>query len=369
MATRRGRFRSPPRRRDPRSPGFLGPSWRPGQGALEGTYKGGIELGLEPPGRADLSRSRRSESPLGPPPGTYDPQLDASLRASQRGLEDFLFDTRRAGQRSLADYRIGRQEAAIGRTRGRRDLSNAVADAAQDYRVGKADIGSEYGRSLADLLLNRDRSLADIGQTRSRSQEDYGEAVAGLQRRYGILGSQQNQAARAAGLSASSYAAQAAAKRAANQAVERKPLDTSLARTLQDLDLSEGRLKEDVGTAQTRLGENRDRAMLGLDTAAGRSGRDLAAQTRRLEQDYTRLLGSPGKPNEGRLYTDYYRGVEDRAESERRARREASKFGQDIAGSQYYQARYGAGTLPVWSPSQGGPRRRDTYTPPRRRRR
>lgn len=311
---------------------LIGPYWRD-HGVLHDPPRGGGGGG------------GGGQAILGPPPGTYDPQLDASLRASERGLGDFKFDTRRQGQRALEDYTTQRWDAVINRGRGREDLGSAVSDAAQDYRIGKFDIGREYGRIGED-----------IGRQRGYAQTDHDRAIAELARQYQFLGNRQSQQARAAGVMEGGYAAQAAEKRKANQAFDRVPIDTSLGRALGEL-----------GVSQRRATENRDRAMLGLNTGAQRTGRDLSRSGTRMEQDFTRLLGQEGSPRSGLLYQGYQRGVEDRTTGLARAMRENREFGQDILGSKYYQARYGAGTLPVWRPRAGGPRKRDPYAPPRRR--
>jgi hypothetical protein len=346
---------------------WYGTSWRdrtPGGGGQQGGGGGG-------------------QAPLGPPPGTYDPQLDASLRASERGLRDFIFDTRRTGGRSLEDYELAREDATINRGRGREDLATAISRGADDYRLGKYDIESEYGRSMEDVTRNRDRGMADIGTARGDVRGDFDRQLAVLNRQYGNLALGQAQNIRQSGTALGGAGEQARAKRADNLAFDKAPLDTSLGRALRDLDLSQSRLGEDFTTSTGRLGENKYRAMYGLGQNATRLGEDLSRSGSRMEQDFTRLLGTEtgtapgthgqapgaqsvfGQGADGLLYRDYYRGVEDRAEAERRARRENREFGQDIAGSKYYQARYGAGTLPIWRPRQGGPRRRDPYLPPR----
>ena len=285
----------------------------------------------------------QSTIPGGPPPGTYDPQLDSQLRASDRGIDAFRQDTRRAGVRAVEDYKIAQEDAAIARTRGRRDLGTALKSTWEDYMTAGGDIGREY-----------DRSMFDVGTQRTRTNEDYGRAVQTQERNYGILGSRQGQAAQAAGVAGGGALAQAAAKRAGNMAFERQDMDTSLGRTLKDLDLSE-----------TRLGENRDRSLSGLNTSTTRALEANQTQGRRLEQDFNRLLGPQGSPQSGRLYQQWNRGVEDRQRALERAERENREFGLDVGNTMYYQARYGAGTLPIWRPARGGPRRRDPYAPPR----
>lgn len=315
------------------------------QALYEGTGQKGPYPNLisDPPPKP---RAGQQAPVLGPPPGTYDPQLDASLRAADRGLDYFKFDTARQGTRALEDYGIARDDATINRDRGRNDLVTGINRAIEDYGIGRGDIGREY-----------DRAVHDIGTQRGDTKGDFSRALAELNRRYQFQQSAQEQQARSAGIMEGGYAAQAAKKRAANLAFDRAPLDTSLSRSLRDLKTSEG-----------RVGENRDRAMLGLNTEGSRALTDFGTQGYRQEQDFGRLLGTPGSARSGLLYQGYSRGVEDRATGLQRAGAENREFGQDIMGSKYYQARYGAGTLPVWRPRSGGPRKRDPYAIPRRRR-
>jgi hypothetical protein len=369
----------------PKNPGKFGGVFNP----LPRTGKGGGGIFDAPALPAPGSTGPTAAYPGFPPPGTYDPQLDAQLRASERGLRDFIFDTRRSGTRDTIDYGLKREDAAIARTRGRRDLATALGQTVEDYRTARGDIGTEYDRSLFDVTRNRDRGMEDIGTARGQTQEDFdrgrgrltedhSRALDVLNRNYRIQASGQNQAGRVAGVMRGGYAAQAEAKRAANKAFEQQPIDQGLARGVEDqdrslgralsqLDTSEGRLGQDFDLSTGRLGENRDRSMLGLNTQSGRAVEANQTQGKRLEQDFTRLLGTPGSPRSGALYQGYSRGVEDRQTAEQRARREGREFGQDIGQTAYYQARYGAGTLPIWNPKGGGPRRRDAYTPPRRR--
>lgn len=118
-----------------------------------------------------------------PPPGWYDPALDASQRASQRGLFDFMADAGTANLRQKNDYNL---------------------------------------------------ALEQLGLSRSRGAEDYGRQVAGLDRSYSNLATGQAQTARAAGASSGGLA-QALRKRAANKAFDKAPIDTNFSRFNADL--------------------------------------------------------------------------------------------------------------------------------------
>jgi hypothetical protein len=168
-----------------------------------------------------------------PPPGSYDPAIDAQVGQSNRGLADFLSDY-------IRDF--GEPGTALG---GR---------AGEDLTLGKADVERGYGRNLTDILTSR-----------SRAGEDYGHAVEGLNRNFAQLGAQQTQAARAAGVQRGGALAQALAKRAENQRIAREPMDTNFARYNADSSQAEGRLGEDRGLALGAL----DRGFLrGSDDAA-----------------------------------------------------------------------------------------------------
>jgi hypothetical protein len=168
-----------------------------------------------------------------PPPGTYDPAIDAQVGQANRGLGDYLQDY-------IRDF--GEPGTALGGRSG------------EDLTLGKQDVERGYGRSLTDLLTNR-----------SRAGEDYGRAVEGLNRNFAQLGAAQTQAARAAGVQRGGALAQALAKRAENKRIAREPIDTNFSRFNADSAQAQGRLGEDRGLALGAL----DRGFLrGTDDAA-----------------------------------------------------------------------------------------------------
>lgn len=168
-----------------------------------------------------------------PPPGTYDPAIDAQVGQANRGLGDYLQDY-------IRDF--GEPGTALGGRSG------------EDLSLGKQDVERGYGRSLTDILTNR-----------SRAGEDYGRAVEGLNRNFAQLGAAQTQAARAAGVQRGGALAQALAKRAENKRLAREPIDTNFSRFNADSAQAEGRLGEDRGVALGAL----DRGFLrGSDDAA-----------------------------------------------------------------------------------------------------
>src|SRR5690349_19596385 len=75
--------------------------------------------------------------PTKPPVGSYDPALDASVRASGRGLQDLTSDTGLQDQRSANDYGLGQNN--INEQRG-----NTLADLLRNYQWGNEDRNKSY---------------------------------------------------------------------------------------------------------------------------------------------------------------------------------------------------------------------------------
>lgn len=250
------------------------------------------------PGR----QAPRGTAPTSPPPGSYDPAIDAQVGAAGRGLADLLSDyvrdwgepgTALAGRQGQ-DYRLSQSEL------GRR-LAEGLAD---------LNLGSD--RALEDLRLGSGRSLNDLMRDRTRGGEDYGESIAALGRRYQRLGDAQRQGTIAKGVQRGGALAQALQKRAANQAIDRKPIDTGFQRFSADSSTAEQRLIENRGLAERRIGENR------------------ALGTGRLNQGYQFDLSG--------LNRSYLRGGEDSATQLARAQRENTQFGLDANVQRLYEA-------------------------------
>jgi hypothetical protein len=157
--------------------------------------------------------------PPKPPTGSYDPALDAQLRASQRGLGDVRMDTATANTRSLNDFGTASQGIARDKARGYADI---------DWNLQMLD--------------------------RSYQQ---------LQRR-------QAEGARAAGVMSGGIALQAAAKRAENQRIDERPLWVQKNRLGEDASLAQEALKLDYGRGleDRTMGltrAEREGSMFGLD--------------------------------------------------------------------------------------------------------
>jgi hypothetical protein len=255
-----------------------------------------------------------------PPPGTYDPALDAQLGQGQRGLQDLLSDYARdygtggwGEGRAGADYNIqagqvgdlsqqqlgdlnlsanrtqddlnrglvrGSYDINTGAERGIADLIRSsgyqIDDTNRSADRGIFDVNRSADRSTFDVNRESGRGLEDIRTSRARAGEDYGTATADLSRQYERLGSQQTQGARAAGVSAGGALAQAMRARAENQAHDRAPIDTSYQR-----------FGQDSARDETRTIENRD-------TSLGRIGEDRSLQVGRIGEDRTTSLGRIG---------------------------------------------------------------------------
>jgi hypothetical protein len=111
-----------------------------------------------------------------PPPGTYDPALDATLRGSNRGLTDFkqdteLGNTRRAVDYSLATGEIHRQFGVLGKQQlssaaGAGLLNSGWAPQAATLRLGN------MARAIAPLTLANTRAATDSATALGRAQRE-----------------------------------------------------------------------------------------------------------------------------------------------------------------------------------------------------
>lgn len=202
-----------------------------------------------------------------PPSGTYDPALDAAKGAAGRGLQDLQSDVDRQNTRDTVDYGLQRD----------------------------------------DITRGRDRNLADLGTQLTQGTEDYDRNVQMLQRAYRTKAGVQGEEANSYGVLRGGAMLQAAQKRAANEAVDRQPLDTGFSR-----------FKAQNAEAVKRTGED-------SDTALGRLALMMAPP------DAANPLGG--------------RSFQDRTTTLTRAERENTQFGIDTEAQKGFQA---AGT--GWDP-------------------
>lgn len=171
-----------------------------------------------------VANMKGAGTPLKPPPGSYDIGLDAQEAAAQRQLNYLGQDTTLGKTRALSDLEIGITGAGV----------------------------------------TKDRSLSDLLTSGTRGTEDYGTSVANLERNYENLATNQAGQQRKTGTQAGGAVLQASRKRAANQALERKPID-----------LAYDRFRADNATAQDRVGQDFDWTKKGLVSSYGRGVDDL----------------------------------------------------------------------------------------------
>lgn len=162
----------------------------------------------------------------------YDPALDAQLRAVQRGLQYTTLDTEKAQNRLYEDYGVGvanaRQQAGWGQ---------------EDVQTGRTRLGEDYTRNLAML----DRS-------------------------YKRLGNQQAGRARGMGVMSGGALVASAARRAANQAWDRQPIDTSYQRGTQDFDTRSSRIAQGLQSQIGQMGLGLTRGTEDAQTGLARAG-------------------------------------------------------------------------------------------------
>jgi hypothetical protein len=190
-----------------------------------------------------------------PPPGTYDPSIDAQVRAGQRGYGDLQQDTDIANQRGEDDFLLGSGE----------------------------------------LQKQLQRQLADAATSRTNQHADYETGIADLIRGYTRQGVSQAEHANAAGVVGTGGALQQALeKRTANLAHDRAPLDTNEQRAQSEYDLytgPQGRYQQDYGSSsgssgfpsrgRTRTARTRSRAPAARTISSGSTPRASDGSKRR----------------------------------------------------------------------------------------
>lgn len=187
-----------------------------------------------------MARKKKRAVALRPPPGLYDPALDAAQGATQRGFDDYRDDV-------LRDFGEG-------------------------YSGGR--VGRDYQLAREDLQRGRTRGFFDLNRTLGRGREDYSRAVTGLGRDYQRLGRRQAEGARRSGIVGGGLGAVSARVRSANQAWDRQPLDTGFKRLDQDVRTDRGRLVEDTDLGLGRLALGYGRQVEDAKTGLYRAGRE-----------------------------------------------------------------------------------------------
>jgi hypothetical protein len=201
--------------------------------------KNSSRLGIKKTGgSSNVTKRLVPEVPFNAPAGSYDVGLDAAVRGSNRGLADLITDAGRDQER--ADYQ----------TQWGRD------DITRQRDEGLGDLDTQNTRFTRDMGTNRQRGGEDYTKGKGRLSQDYQSTIAGLLRNYDRLGQSQRQQAAGAGYSGQGggAVAQAARKRAENQAWDRKPVDTNFQRGNEDMDTGWNRQQQDWNTAESDWG-------------------------------------------------------------------------------------------------------------------
>lgn len=228
-----------------------------------------------------------------PPPGSYDPSLDAAIGRTNRGYGDLLSDY------APADGSMG----APGR------LTQRAQD---DLRLGIDRITGPAGsftRGLSDLLRDRARAGQDFQTERDTANLGASRQLQDTQRSFSALGARQGDALNATGQAEGGAAIAAGQIRGANQAFVDDRTRENLARALAGITTRADRFGADSAQSETRLGENRDQAV-------------------------------------GDLGLNYQRFTDDTATKVARAGREQGFFGQDTQAQKIAQAKAGGWVAP-----------------------
>jgi hypothetical protein len=267
-------------------------------------------------GRAASAPARKSPAKLGytppefqgPPPGSFDPGLEAQVRASERGLLDLIKKTQEEQHRQGID--VGQKKRVE-----LRELQRRLGDVqrSRGYAV------SDNAYQQQQLGINFTRDLQDLGTARQRGQQDYERTLSDLQHRYSTAAQTQQERSVQAGTDEAGTAGAAAAVRAGNLVHERAPLDLSHQRAGQSLDLQEQRDRQNFGTASGRLAEGLARQQTAFGLEAGRSQQDTHTSLHALSLAAQRAT------------TDRYNKLS-------QAKREQAIYSTDVAQQAYYQA-------------------------------
>lgn len=245
---------------------------------------------------------------VGPPPGTFDPGLEAEVRAAERGLIDLIEKTRIDGHRESADTRQARILLE-------RKVRQGHADLARRRGYAEQDAGTDRSR----LQTSFERDLQDLATAKQQGEEDYQRKLTEVQQQYQTRAAVQQQASVAQGTNESGTEAASQSVRAANEAWDKGILNTQHGRFLAANTLAEQRDREDYARNQGLIGQNLGRDLTGIGI-----------------QDYR--LGLEGREQKRKLRTDIQRGTADRHRTISHAKREYGIYATDVAQQAYYQA-------------------------------
>lgn len=197
-----------------------------------------------------------------PPFMSYDPSINAEIRANARGIQDINQDFQTQRKIDRQDYRQTKSDIGRSFDRGRQDLKFGAKQARRGFKEGRQD----------------------IRQTAQRGREDFRLQLSDTLRKYGIQASNQSQMANARGVGEGGTLAASAAKRAENQALDVGKLQLAKQRQEEDIATALQRISKDQGEFSTKYGRSRER--LRQDTGrdyklAGRDFRRTRRQARR----------------------------------------------------------------------------------------
>jgi hypothetical protein len=199
-------------------------------------------------------------TPYQPPPlptGSYDPGLDAQAGAANRG------------------YFYGSQDYETGQ--GRRNV---------DYGLQSGYAAQDHQAALDSLKFGLGRTQQDLATQAQRGGQDYMRNIQMLTRNYQRLGTSQLQQQNATGALHSGAVQQAQAKRTANEAFDRAPIDQGY-----------DRFKADNAQAGQRAVQDAFIQTANANTQYGRQQGDLALNYERGSQDASTIQGRAGYEN------------------------------------------------------------------------
>jgi hypothetical protein len=179
------------------------------------------------------AKPKKPKGTPNPPPGSYDPNLDSELGRSKRGLEDLLSDIGGG---------TGSDPLGIQRVRAQDDLGTALrrrsaGQCTRGLRLHDTATGNvETGYSATSPICSRRASRA------RRTTAPTSRASSATTR---ISGSRRRARSARRRVALGGAAEQARQKRAANEAIDRAPIDTAYSRFIDQSNLTQGRLGED----------------------------------------------------------------------------------------------------------------------------
>lgn len=244
----------------------------------------------------------------GPPPGTFDPGMEAQVRSAERGLIDLIEKTRLEGRRESADTRLARQLLERKVRWGRADLNRRQGYAVEDAGIDRSHLQTSFARDLEDLAI-----------AKQQGTEDFNRKLTEIQQRYATEAARQQQASVAQGTADAGTGAASDAVRAANQTFDRGEAQLSYNRFLDANALAERRAREDFASRSGLIDEDLGRQLTALGVQRFRLGRETGTQKRQLRRD---LL----------------RSVADRHTLLSHAKREYGLYASDVSQQAYYQA-------------------------------